>query len=259
MGPRNHASRDPDSPSLAAVTADESNTGETIARAGRSRRTWLAHALTGGTFAAFGAVCALAPEALVSRAMANPRKDGRARVPPGQYTITRLRAMGGEEGDLRRSTYSLRVHGLVSTPMTLGFKDLLALDNVELELDVHCVTKWTVLGARLTGVRLAELAKLAGVKKEARYVILEGAHGYTANISLREALLPQNLIAHKLEGDPLAAENGAPVRAIIPDLYFWKSAKWLTGIRFVASDEPGYWETRGYHNHADPWLEERYS
>ena len=76
---------------------------------------------------------------------------------------------------------------------------------------------------------------------------------------LDEALVPDNLVAWRLDGDPLEERHGTPVRAVIPHLYFWKSAKWLTGIRFVAQDEPGYWETRGYHNHADPWLEERYS
>jgi DMSO/TMAO reductase YedYZ molybdopterin-dependent catalytic subunit len=77
-------------------------------------------------------------------------------------------------------------------------------------------------------------------------------------VLLREALAPNALVAHRLDGTPLARANGAPARALVPDLYFWKSAKWLTGIRFVAQDQPGYWETRGYHNHGDPWKEERY-
>ena len=89
-------------------------------------------------------------------------------------------------------------------------------------------------------------------------VIFEAAHGYTSNVPLREALAPTVLVARELEGAALPRTHGGPLRAIVPDLYFWKSAKWLTGIRFVARDEPGYWETRGYHNHADPWREERY-
>ena len=113
--------------------------------------------------------------------------------------------------------------------------------------------------ARFTGVRVADLAAAAKVKPSAHHVVFEAAGGYTSNVPLREAIAPNVLIAHRLDGTPLARAHGAPVRAFVPDLYFWKSAKWLTGIRFVSADEPGYWETRGYHNHADPWREERYS
>jgi DMSO/TMAO reductase YedYZ molybdopterin-dependent catalytic subunit len=120
------------------------------------------------------------------------------------------------------------------------------------------VTGWTVLGARFKGVRFQKLAERAGVRSAARYVVLEAAHGYTANLPLREALASDSMLAHELNGSPLRRAHGAPVRGLVPDLYFWKSPKWLTGIRFVERDEPGYWERRGYHNHGDPWREERY-
>jgi TPR repeat protein len=103
-----------------------------------------------------------------------------------------------------------------------------------------------------------EKAEKAGIKSEARHVILEAAHGYTANVTLKDALVAPAMITYRLNGKPLALQHGAPVRALIPDLYFWKSSKWITGIRFVKDDRPGYWEVRGYHNHADPWKEERY-
>jgi DMSO/TMAO reductase YedYZ molybdopterin-dependent catalytic subunit len=137
-------------------------------------------------------------------------------------------------------------------------RELLAMDQTEQRLDVHCVTGWSVLDAKWRGVALAALASRVGVQKAARYVIFEGAHGYSANVPLREALQPQVMIAHRLDGRSLGRAHGAPVRAVVPELYFWKSAKWLTGIRFVARDRPGYWERRGYHNHGDPWKEERY-
>ena len=89
-------------------------------------------------------------------------------------------------------------------------------------------------------------------------MIFEAAHGYTANVPLAEATARNVLVTHQLNGRPFQRRHGAPVRGLVPDLYFWKSAKWLTGIRFVTRDEPGFWETRGYHNHADPWREERY-
>jgi DMSO/TMAO reductase YedYZ molybdopterin-dependent catalytic subunit len=120
------------------------------------------------------------------------------------------------------------------------------------------VTGWSVLGALWRGVAVKQLAELASVESTARHVIFEGAHGYTANVPIAEALAPDVLVAHRLDGKVLAAKHGAPVRAVVPDLYFWKSAKWLTGIKFVSRDEPGYWEVRGYHNHGNPWKEERY-
>ena len=90
-------------------------------------------------------------------------------------------------------------------------------------------------------------------------MIFEAAHGYTANVPLSYATADNALVTYRLNGKPFATEHGAPVRGLVPDLYFWKSAKWLTGIRFSKEDEPGYWETRGYNNHADPWKEERYA
>lgn len=187
------------------------------------------------------------------------RPDGKKRVPPSQIVITWLKPMGGDPGDPDPSRWRLRVHGEVKKPFELDYAGLLKLPQTEQLADVHCVTKWSCLDVPWTGVRIMDLAEKAGVKESARHVILEAANGYTSNVLLEEALAPDSLVAHHARGEPLADENGPPVRALIPQLYFWKSAKWLTGIRFAAEDEPGYWETRGYHNHADPWLEERYA
>ena len=216
--------------------------------------------MTAGTvvIALGGAAYALADTEEERRARAALRPDGRPRLPPSQYLLKHLRPMGGEEGDPSPGGFRLQVHGEVDSPYTLDFASLLAMPQVEQDCDVHCVTKWTVLGAHFTGVRVADLAARAKVRATAHHVIFEAASGYTSNVPLHEALAPQVLVAHKLEGSPLPRGHGAPVRALVPDLYFWKSAKWLTGIRFVRVDEPGYWETRGYHNHADPWKEERY-
>jgi DMSO/TMAO reductase YedYZ molybdopterin-dependent catalytic subunit len=186
------------------------------------------------------------------------RADGRPRLPPGQRILDALKPMGGEPGDPAPGAFRLHVHGEVDNPLTLDFAGLLALPQTEQVCDVHCVTGWSVLGARWTGVKVADLAKLAKVRDGARHVIFEAAHGYTANVRIAEALAPNVLVAHKYENNPLARPHGPPARSLVPDLYFWKSAKWLTGIRFVKTDQPGYWETRGYHNHADPWKEERY-
>lgn len=186
------------------------------------------------------------------------RPDGRPRLPPGQRMLDALKPMGGDPGDPSPQAFRLRVHGEVESPFEVTFAELLSMPQTDQSCDVHCVTGWTVLDSRWRGVQVAHLAKLAKVKDSARYVIFEAAQGYTANVRLSEALAPNVLVAHQLAGNPLPRTHGPPARSLVPDLYFWKSAKWLTGIRFVRSDKPGYWETRGYHNHADPWKEERY-
>ncbi|HEX3774174.1 MAG TPA: molybdopterin-dependent oxidoreductase [Polyangiaceae bacterium] len=223
-----------------------------------ARRQFIQTAGAGTVVLALGGTYVLSDE-LTREAKAQTRDDGRPRLPPGQRVIHALRPMGGEPGDPSPGAYRLRVHGAVEAPFELGFAELLALPQVELALDVHCVTTWSVLGATFKGVRVADLAQRAKPKPSARHVIFEAAHDYTSNVALRDALKPNVLVAHQLDGAPLARAHGAPVRAVVPDFYFWKSAKWLTGIRFSEHDEPGYWETRGYNNHADPWKEERYA
>ncbi len=228
-------------------------------RESMARREFIRRLGAGASVAAFGGTYAVAGDGLVARARAQTLAGGAPRLPPGQRLLTALRPMGGTPGEPSKAKYRLRVHGEVANTLDLDFRALLKMTQVTRSEDVHCVTGWTVFDARWTGVQLQELAKLAGVAKTARYVIFEGAHGYTANVPLADALADNVMIAHKLDGAPLANEHGAPVRAVIPDLYFWKSAKWLTGIRFVVRDEQGYWERRGYHEHGDPWTEQRYA
>lgn len=187
------------------------------------------------------------------------RPDGRPRVPPGQRVLKALKPMGGEPGSALRQDFRLTISGEVEQPVVLDFAELSSVGVVELALDVHCVTGWSVLGARFKGVRISDLAARARPKASARHVVFEAAHGYTANVPIREGLAPDSLVAFELDGEPLRGPHGAPVRGVIPNLYFWKSAKWLTGIRFTQRDEPGYWERRGYNNHGDPWREERYA
>ena len=206
-----------------------------------------------------GAIWKIASDTTQQEARAESRPDGRSRVPPGQRVIDRLKPMGGQEGDWSPRAFRLRVHGEVEAPFTLDFRELVGLPTARAATsDVHCVTGWTVLDARWTGVRIADLAALAKVKPTARHLILEAAEGYTANVRLSEGLAPNAMVVWEYEQQALGVEHGAPVRGLVPDLYFWKSAKWLTGLRFQADDAPGYWETRGYNNHADPWSEERY-
>ncbi len=224
-----------------------------------TRRGFISRAASGTVIAAMGGGLFYAlSDRLTREARAMSLDDGRPRLPPGQRALEALRPMGGTPGSPSVSDFRLKIHGEVERPFELDWGGLLAQPQAELELDVHCVTGWSLLGAAWKGVRIKDLAAAAGLKAGARHIVFEAAHGYTANVPLREGLDPNAIVAHRLDGKPLARPHGAPARAVVPSLYFWKSAKWLTGIKFVARDEPGYWETRGYHNHADPWLEERY-
>ena len=223
----------------------------------QSRRRFVREAAIGSTIVALGGLYAFADAAAGGDAETRP--DGRPRVPPGQRVLQALKPMGGEPGSALRQDFRLAISGEVEQSLVLDFAQLSALGVVELPLDVHCVTGWSVLGARFKGVRLSELAAKVRPKPSARHVVFEAAHGYTANVPIREALAADSLVAFELDGQPLRSPHGAPVRGVVPNLYFWKSPKWLAGIRFTERDEPGYWERRGYNNHGDPWREERYA
>ncbi len=223
------------------------------------RRTFVKGAAAGTALVALGgALYRIAGDDLTRQARAEGRTDGRSRLPPGQRVLQRFRNMGGDEGPGDVKSFRLKVHGAVKTPFELDYSALLKLPQTEQPADVHCVTGWSCLGSIFKGVRTAVLAEKAGVKAGVRHVIFESHHGYTTNVPYLEATAPSAMVTYRMNGKPFAIENGAPVRGLVPDLYFWKSAKWLTGIRFVVDDDPGYWEVRGYHNHADPWREERY-
>jgi DMSO/TMAO reductase YedYZ molybdopterin-dependent catalytic subunit len=189
---------------------------------------------------------------------AQTRPDGRPRIPPGQDAVKEILDMGGRPGPATAENFTLRIKGEVEKPLVLSFRELMALDQVQLTCDVHCVTGWTLLDSHWSGVRLSTLMHLAKVRKEANFVIFEAHGGYTANIPITEARKDNVILAHTFSGKNLPKVNGGPVRALVPDRYFYKSAKWLEGIKFTAKDEPGYWERNGYSNSADPWKEERY-
>jgi len=224
-----------------------------------ARRRFIQNAVSGTAIAVFGGgLWALADDSLTREARAQSLPDGRPRLPPGQRVLERLKPMGGQEGDPDPAAFRLRVHGEVDHPFELDFASLLRLPQVDQRADVHCVTGWSALDVPWRGVRVSQLAEMARLRRSARHVIFEAANGYTSNVLLEEALAPSVLIAHRLENRALPHRHGGPARALVPSLYFWKSAKWITGIRFVERDRPGYWEVRGYNNHADPWREERY-
>jgi DMSO/TMAO reductase YedYZ molybdopterin-dependent catalytic subunit len=183
-----------------------------------------------------------------------------ARLPPGQYLTDKwpvLHAGSVPKTDL--ATWDFRVLGEVETPITLSWDELQALPSKEIQLDIHCVTRWSRFDARFRGVHWSEVAKLVGPKPSGRYVVAHAEQGFTANVPLRALEDEQALIAYEADGEPLTPDHGWPLRLVIPSTYFWKSAKWLRAIELVGTDQPGFWERYGYHNDADYWKEERYA
>jgi DMSO/TMAO reductase YedYZ molybdopterin-dependent catalytic subunit len=183
-----------------------------------------------------------------------------ARLPPGQYLTDKwpvLHAGSVPQTDL--ATWDFKVFGEVESPLTLTWEELRALPSKEIQLDIHCVTRWSRFDARFRGVHWSELAKLASPKPGGRYVVAHAEQGFTANVPLRALQDEEALIAYEADGEPLTPDHGWPLRLVIPSKYFWKSAKWLRGIELLDHDQPGFWERYGYHNDADYWKEERYA
>ncbi|OGZ33650.1 MAG: hypothetical protein A2Y98_01820 [Candidatus Portnoybacteria bacterium RBG_19FT_COMBO_36_7] len=184
------------------------------------------------------------------------------RLPPGQHTVARMVAMPpitGEYPHIKKKEWKLRVYGEVEKETTIDWQEFFGLPQKEYKIDFHCVTRWSRLDQEFSGVDFAEILKIARPKSSARHVIFECFDGYTTNVPLKELKSNTAFIATKMDDQEIEDKFGGPARAVIPHLYAWKSAKFLKSIRFEKKDEPGFWESRGYHNHGDPWKEERYS
>jgi DMSO/TMAO reductase YedYZ molybdopterin-dependent catalytic subunit len=182
-----------------------------------------------------------------------------ARLPPGQYLTDKWPVLhAGDVPDVDLATWRLALTGEVEEPVSLGFDELTALPATEVTTDIHCVTRWSRFDARFKGVHWRELAALCRPKPSARFAIAHAEAGFTANVPLAALEDDDALIVYEADGAPLTPEHGRPVRLLVPTKYFWKSAKWLTGIELAAVDRPGFWERYGYHNDADFLQEQRY-
>jgi len=181
------------------------------------------------------------------------------RLPPGQRLTDKWPVLHyGKVPNIDVKKWTFRITGLVEKERTLTFDEFVKLPQIEVFSDIHCVTSWSRLNNTWEGVSTGTIAEIAGIKPEAKYVMVKGEGGFTTNLPLEDFLNEDALFALKHDGKPLTAEHGGPVRLVVPQLYFWKSAKWVTGIEFKARDDPGFWEKAGYHMHGDPWKEERY-
>lgn len=183
------------------------------------------------------------------------------RVPPNQHVTTKFPVLhhGNVPSYPDLAEWDLTVFGLVESPRTFGYAQLMNLPQTEMSTDIHCVTGWSRLDNTWTGISSSELLKHIKIKQEARYVVFHAEEGWTSNLPLEDFLKETTLLTHSHNGKPLTPKHGFPFRAVVPHLYFWKSAKWLRKIEFTADDQPGFWERNGYHNYGDPWKEQRFS
>jgi DMSO/TMAO reductase YedYZ molybdopterin-dependent catalytic subunit len=188
------------------------------------------------------------------------------RLPPGQYSTDRFPVL--HVGDVPEVTdlsgWTLDVFGAVDRTVTFTWDDLMALPSIDVTVDIHCVTKWSIFDTTWRGVPLDSVLDVAGVDPSATHLIEHAEAGYTTNVPLDGVRgtdstgRPRALLAHAYGGAPLTPDHGYPLRMVVPALYFWKSAKWLRRLELSVGDEPGFWERNGYHDVADPWLEQRF-
>jgi DMSO/TMAO reductase YedYZ molybdopterin-dependent catalytic subunit len=147
----------------------------------------------------------------------------------------------------------------VRQPVTFTWEEFTRLPSREFAVDIHCVTKWTKLDTKWKGVTIDTLLEQVELDPKAAFFTAYSYGGYTTNLPLAETLNGAAFVAYEYDGKPIAPEHGGPARLVVPGLYFWKSAKWIKGIRFMDQDKSGFWESLGYNNHGDPFKEQRYT
>jgi DMSO/TMAO reductase YedYZ molybdopterin-dependent catalytic subunit len=187
-------------------------------------------------------------------------RHGMPKMPPGQNEFTKSEWPVldiGSEPAVSPEKWRLQVDGAVEAPLAVGWEALLALPQVDVDADFHCVTGWSILDVAFRGVRFETLAGLVVPRADATHVMAYASDGYSTNLPLEEALKPDVLVVHAIEGKPIPPERGGPVRMVVPQLWAWKGAKWLSRIEFLTHDRRGYWEIRGYSNTAHPWRDDR--
>jgi DMSO/TMAO reductase YedYZ molybdopterin-dependent catalytic subunit len=202
-------------------------------------------------------------ERFISRGFVGKRRASAEvanRVPPGQYVTTDFPVLSaGPTPRTPLDQWTFTIDGLVVEPARWTWEEFMHLPRQPFVVDIHCVTKWTKLDTRWEGVSLDTLFEHVELDQKAMYLTAYSDGGYTTNLPLADVLNGQAFVAYGYDGRPLPPEHGGPARLVVPHLYFWKSAKWVRGLRLMEQDRRGFWESFGYHNHGDPWKEERYS
>jgi DMSO/TMAO reductase YedYZ molybdopterin-dependent catalytic subunit len=189
-----------------------------------------------------------------------PSADRAGRIPPGQYVTDGFPVLSaGPTPSIGLDRWEFTIDGLVRQPVRWTWDAFQALPAREWVVDISCVTKWTKLDTRWRGVSLDTLLEQVELDPRAQFLTAHCYGGYTTNLPLADVLNDQAFVASEYDGRPLEPAHGGPARLVVPHLYFWKSAKWVRGLRLMERDQPGFWESLGYHNRGDPWREERYS
>lgn len=179
------------------------------------------------------------------------------RLPPGQYLTRDFPVLSaGPTPRTKLENWDLQLFGEVPQIARWSWDEFNALPSEEFTVDIHCVTKWSKLDTHWTGVSLDTL--LSGVSDLPDYLVAHCDGDYTTNLPIEDVTGGKAWIAYEYDGEPLHPEHGGPARLLVPHLYFWKSAKWIRGLELVSEDQPGFWESLGYHNYGDPWQEQRY-
>jgi DMSO/TMAO reductase YedYZ molybdopterin-dependent catalytic subunit len=182
------------------------------------------------------------------------------RIPPGQTVTAKFPVLHyGSVPAVDLAAWDFRVFGLVEEPLRYTYADILAMPRERMVVDIHCVTGWSKLDTVWEGVKFRTFMGEVSPRPEARYVLVHAEAGFTANLPLETLLADDVMMAYRYDDADLAPEHGWPLRLVVPSKYFWKSAKWIRGLEFMAQDRLGFWERNGYNNHADPWKEERYA
>jgi DMSO/TMAO reductase YedYZ molybdopterin-dependent catalytic subunit len=185
------------------------------------------------------------------------RRAAQADLPPGQYLTEDFPVLSaGPTPRIRPETWQFTVTTETGAQQQWSWDEFRALPAETVTVDIHCVTKWSKLGTSWRGVPVETL--LADVETGAEFVLAHSFGGYTTNIPLEDLLDGKAWVAYEYDGEALTPEHGGPARLLVPHLYFWKSAKWVNGFDLLTEDEPGFWETAGYHDYGDPWREQRY-
>jgi DMSO/TMAO reductase YedYZ molybdopterin-dependent catalytic subunit len=192
--------------------------------------------------------------------MGRGHKERDPRLPPGQYDAGRQWPVLNAEATpkIDPAGWTFTVEGDVEAPTTWTWDEMHALPQSTYAGDIHCVTTWSRLGMEFEGVSVDTLLDAARPRATATHVVAYSSTGYTTNLPLADVTRNRAWVAFTADGAPLSRDHGGPARLLVPHLYFWKSAKWVSGIRVLDHDEPGFWERNGYHDRGDPWLEQRY-
>ena len=194
---------------------------------------------------------------IISRGFRGRGHEGpTGRVPPGQHLVDDFPVLSaGPTPHTPLDEWTFTIDG-GAEPVSWTWEEFQALPREDVKVDIHCVTKWSKLDTMWEGVSIDTL--LGNVDHDAEYVLAYSDGGYTTNLPLEHVVDGQAWVADTYDGEPLEPEHGGPARLLVPHLYFWKSAKWVRGLRLVEEDEPGFWEGLGYHIYGDPWREQRY-